>query len=208
MIMKLLSLLTLFISLNVFSQVVVLETSAGNIEISLNERAAPITVKNFLSYVDDGFYNGTIFHRVINGFMIQGGGFDEKMFEQKTKAPIKNEAGNGLTNDKMTIAMARTGIVDSATAQFFINVENNNALNHRDETPSGFGYAVFGNVIKGTDVVNKIKMAKTGTRGPHGDVPVENIVIKKAYRKDFTPTPTAAATQTAAPTKKKTAVKK
>lgn len=193
--MKFLTLVTLFFSLNAFSQVVVLETTAGDIEITLNEAKAPISVKNFLSYLDEGFYNGTIFHRVINGFMIQGGGMDEKMNEKKTKDPIKNEAGNGLTNEVATIAMARTGIVDSATAQFFINVNDNTSLNHRDETPAGFGYAVFGKVSKGMDVVNKIKMAKTANRGPHGDVPVENIVIKRAYRKVplATPTPTAAA---------------
>lgn len=181
--MKLLTTIIMLISFEVFSQVVILETTSGNIEITLNEKKAPISVKNFLSYVDEGFYNGTIFHRVINGFMIQGGGMDEKMKEKKTKDPIKNEAGNGLSNEAATVAMARTGVVDSATAQFFINVNDNTPLNHRDETASGFGYAVFGKVTKGMDVVNKIKMVKTANRGPHGDVPVENIVIKKAFRK-------------------------
>lgn len=181
--MKLITLMTLLFSFSAFSQVVILETTAGDIEVTLNEAKAPISVKNFLSYVDDGFYNGTIFHRVINGFMIQGGGMDEKFKEKTPKAPIKNEAGNGLNNEAATIAMARTNIVDSATAQFFINVNDNTPLNHRDETPAGFGYAVFGKVTKGMDVVNKIKMVKTGNRGPHADVPVENIVIKKAYRK-------------------------
>lgn len=195
--MKFLSLLLVLLSFQAFSQVVILETTSGNIEITLNEAKAPISVKNFLSYVDEGFYNGTIFHRVINGFMIQGGGFDEKFSEKKTKNPIKNEAGNGLSNEVATIAMARTGVVDSATAQFFINVNDNSPLNHRDETVPGFGYAVFGKVTKGMDVVNKIKMVKTGNRGPHGDVPLENIVIKKAYRKDAVAP--AAAQATAAP---------
>lgn len=163
--------------------VVVMETSSGNIEIELDEAKAPISVKNFLSYVNAGHYNGTIFHRVIKDFMIQGGGFSAGMSEKPSQAPIKNEAGNGLKNLRGTLAMARTGIVDSATAQFFINVVDNGFLDHRDETPRGFGYAVFGKVISGMDAVDKIRAVKTGMKNGMGDVPLETVEIKKAYVK-------------------------
>lgn len=159
-----------------------LETNMGSITIELNEEKAPITVANFLSYVDDGFYDGTIFHRVIKGFMIQGGGFDENMSQKSTKATIENEANNGLTNDRYTIAMARTSAPHSATAQFFINGNNNDFLNHTAPTGSGWGYCVFGKVIEGMDVVDKIIQVKTGNKNGHQDVPVENVVIKKASR--------------------------
>ena len=158
--------------------VVTMETSKGTIKIELDKEKAPISVNNFVAYVNDKFYDGTIFHRVIPTFMIQGGGFDEKMNQKPTKAPIKNEAGNGLKNTRGTIAMARTGVVDSATAQFFINVKDNDFLNHRDDSQQGYGYAVFGKVIEGMDVVDKIKDVKTGTKGGFQDVPVETVVIK------------------------------
>ncbi len=159
---------------------VLFETSAGNFEAELYPGKAPITVDNFLAYVNDAFFDGLIFHRVIDGFMIQGGGFDEKMNQKQTKDPIRNEAGNGLKNEKYTLAMARTNVVDSATAQFFINVEDNDFLDHRDETPPGFGYAVFGRVVNGTDVIDSIKKVKTTTKGYYEDVPVEPVVIRKA----------------------------
>lgn len=152
-----------------------IETSQGVIVAELDAEKAPITVKNILSYVEDGFYDGTIFHRVIDGFMIQGGGLDANMAMKETKPPIRNEAGNGLKNVKGTLAMARTGVVDSATAQFFINLVDNGFLDHKDETPSGFGYAVFGNVVEGMDVVEKIGKVKTGPQ----DVPVETVVMEK-----------------------------
>jgi peptidyl-prolyl cis-trans isomerase A (cyclophilin A) len=155
--------------------VVAMETSLGNIKIELFEKEAPISVKNFLDYTKSGFYNGTIFHRVINGFMIQGGGFTTEFKQKSTNAPIKNEATNGLKNDHYTVAMARTGAPDSATAQFFINVRNNDNLNRPN--PDGFGYAVFGKVIEGMDVVDKIKSVKTITRG-FPDVPEQQVVIK------------------------------
>jgi cyclophilin family peptidyl-prolyl cis-trans isomerase len=158
--------------------VVLMETSMGNVRIELYKDKAPITVNNFLSYVNDKFYDGTVFHRVIPDFMIQGGGFEKGMQEKPTKAPIKNEAGNGLKNDTGTMAMARTGVVDSATAQFFINVKDNAFLNHRDETPAGFGYAVFGKVLDGMDVVHKIEHVQTTTKGPFQNVPVEPVIIK------------------------------
>src|SRR3972149_3391924 len=137
------------------SPMVVMKTSMGTIKIELDEAKAPVTVKNFLAYVDEGFYDGTIFHRVIDGFMVQGGGFTADMTQKPTKPAIKNEAGNGLKNLRGTIVMARTSVVDSATAQFFINVVDNAFLDHRDETPGGFGYAVFGRVVEGMDVVDK-----------------------------------------------------
>lgn len=155
--------------------VVTMETSLGNIKIELFEKEAPISVKNFLGYVKSGFYSGTIFHRVINGFMIQGGGFTTDLKQKATNSPIKNEAANGLKNDRGTIAMARTGAPDSATAQFFINVKNNDSLNRPN--PDGFGYAVFGKVIEGMDVVDKIKSVKTITRG-FPDVPEQQVVIR------------------------------
>jgi peptidyl-prolyl cis-trans isomerase B (cyclophilin B) len=160
--------------------VVKLETSKGDIILELYPDKAPATVANFLQYVKDGFYNGTIFHRVINGFMIQGGGFSADMNQKPTRAPIKNEADNGLTNDAYTIAMARTMVPDSATSQFFINVNNNQALNHTGKTPQGWGYAVFGKVIKGKEVVDQIKAVATTTKGMHQNVPVEPVTIVKA----------------------------
>lgn len=161
--------------------VVIIETNMGSIEVELNQEKAPLSVKNFLGYVDDKFYNGTIFHRVINNFMIQGGGMDEKMKEKKTKSSIKNEAANGLTNDNGTIAMARTADPDSATSQFFINVNDNAGLNR--PSPDGHGYAVFGKVTSGMHVVNRIKMVKTGTISGHGDVPMDTVLIKSIKRK-------------------------
>ena len=163
--------------------IVVLETSKGNIEIELFEKEAPITTKNFLGYVDEGFYGGLIFHRVISDFMIQGGGFDKDMNEKKTKAPIKNEAASGLKNTRGTIAMARTQVVDSATAQFFINVADNSFLDHKDSSAQGYGYAVFGKVVKGMDVVDAIKSVQMHSVGMFDDVPVEPVVIIKAYLK-------------------------
>lgn len=161
--------------------VVVMETSMGTIKIELYPAKAPITVKNFLAYTDDKFYDGTIFHRVIEKFMIQGGGMEPGLVEKKTKAPIKNEAGNGVSNERGTIAMARTPDPDSATAQFFINVENNAKLD-RANAGDGFGYCVFGKVIDGMDVVDKIKKVETNTVGQHGDVPVKDVVIKSVRR--------------------------
>jgi peptidyl-prolyl cis-trans isomerase A (cyclophilin A) len=157
---------------------VLMETSMGKIRIELFEKEAPITIKNFLDYAKSGFYNGTIFHRVIPGFMAQGGGFTPDMIQKQVKAPIKNEAGNGLKNDRGTIAMARTMIVDSATAQFFINVVNNGALNHRDNSVQGYGYAVFGRVVEGMDVVDAIVKVKTEAVKGHRDVPVTPVIIK------------------------------
>jgi cyclophilin family peptidyl-prolyl cis-trans isomerase len=163
---------------------VVFETSKGDIEIELNEEKAPITVKNFLEYVKSGHYDGLIFHRVIPGFMIQGGGMTADMRERKTREPIKNEAGNGLKNDRGTLSMARTGVVDSATSQFFINVKDNAFLNHTDETSRGFGYAVFAKVTKGMDVVDQIVAVRTTSKGPHENVPVEPVTINKARIKE------------------------
>jgi peptidyl-prolyl cis-trans isomerase A (cyclophilin A) len=159
--------------------VVLIKTSKGEIRVELLADKAPITVKNFLSYVDDGFYDGTIFHRVIPGFMIQGGGFSADMAQKPTKAPIKNEADNGLSNARGTLAMARTSVVDSATAQFFINLVDNAMVNHgaRD-----FGYAVFGRVVGGMDVVDAIAKVRTGQKGPYGDVPVETVTIESIKR--------------------------
>ncbi|HEY2784457.1 MAG TPA: peptidylprolyl isomerase [Fimbriiglobus sp.] len=157
--------------------VVVMETSMGTIKIELFEDKAPITVKNFLGYVKDKHYDGTIFHRVIPTFMIQGGGMEPGMKEKKTKEPIKNESSNGLKNTKGTIAMARTSVPDSATSQFFINVKDNDFLD-KANARDGVGYCVFGRVTSGMDVVEKIKAVKTETKGQHGDVPVEDVVIK------------------------------
>src|SRR5512140_2953421 len=157
---------------------VLVSTSMGDIKIELNAEKAPETVKNFLGYVNDKFYDGTVFHRVIPNFMIQGGGFDKDMNQKPTKAPIKNEAGNGLKNDTGTLAMARTGVVDSATAQFFINVKDNDFLNHKDDSPGGFGYAVFGKVVEGMDVVRKIEQVATTNKGMNQNVPVEAVIIK------------------------------
>ncbi len=155
-----------------------METSKGDITIELYEKEAPKTVKNFLSYASEGFFDNLIFHRVIKDFMIQGGGMDSEMREKDTKAPIKNEARKGLGNKRGTIAMARTNVVDSATAQFFINVKDNDFLNHTDNTSRGFGYAVFGEVIKGMDVVDSIARVKTGITNGFRDVPKEPIIIK------------------------------
>jgi cyclophilin family peptidyl-prolyl cis-trans isomerase len=162
---------------------VVMETSMGTMEIELNGEKAPISTKNFLKYVDDKFYDGLIFHRVIKNFMVQGGGFTEGMEQKKTHEQIKNEAGNGLKNEKYTLAMARTNVVDSATAQFFINVVDNDFLDHKDETPRGFGYAVFGKVTSGMDVVDKIKAVPTGFKSGMDDVPTTPVFIKSVKRK-------------------------
>ena len=157
----------------------VMETSLGTITLELNEDKAPETVRNFAEYVTSGHYDGTIFHRVIDGFMIQGGGFTKEMNQKPTRAPIRNEAMNGLKNDRGTIAMARTMIVDSATSQFFINLVDNDFLNFTTPTPQGFGYAVFGKVTDGMDVVDQIAKVKTGVSGPHQNVPEEPVVIKR-----------------------------
>lgn len=180
--MRILLTVSLLISLSAFAEtpVVIMDTNMGEIEIELNEEKAPVTVKNFLGYVDKKFYDNTIFHRVINGFMIQGGGFEEGMKEKKTGAPIRNEAKNGLRNDEGTIAMARTSDPDSATSQFFINVNNNDNLNYPQ--PDGHGYAVFGKVTKGMHVVNRIKMVKTGNLSGHQNVPMDTVVIKSVKR--------------------------
>jgi peptidyl-prolyl cis-trans isomerase B (cyclophilin B) len=157
-----------------------LTTNFGDITIELYAEKAPITVANFISYVEKGFYDGVIFHRVINDFMIQGGGFDGNMKQKATDAPIKNEADNGLSNDKYTLAMARTMVPDSASAQFFINVKNNDFLNFSAPTTQGWGYCVFGKVVEGTEVVDKIKAVATTTRAGHQDVPVDPVIIEKA----------------------------
>ena len=162
---------------------VIIETGKGEITLELDDVKAPISVKNFLSYVDQGYYKETIFHRVIANFMIQGGGLTADLQAKPPgQAPIKNEAGNGLKNLRGSVAMARTGIVDSATSQFFINLVDNSFLDHRDESSSGFGYAVFGKVIGGMDVVDKIGASPTGTRNRFRDVPVETVVIKDVRR--------------------------
>lgn len=159
-----------------------IETSEGTIRLELFADKAPKTVDNFLKYVDDGFYKGTIFHRVIEDFMIQGGGMTSDMQQKKTKSPVVNEARSDVKNARGTIAMARTNDVNSATAQFFINVKDNDFLDHRDETPRGFGYAVFGKVISGMDVVDKIRKVKTGMAHGHQDVPVEPVMILDVKR--------------------------
>jgi peptidyl-prolyl cis-trans isomerase B (cyclophilin B) len=157
-----------------------LHTNYGTITLELYADKAPVTVENFLNYVREGFYNGTIFHRVISNFMIQGGGMEPGMKEKATNAPIKNEADNGLSNERGTIAMARTMEPHSASAQFFINVKDNAFLNHSSPTPNGWGYAVFGRVVDGMDVVDKIKEVQTGNAGYHQDVPVEDVIIESA----------------------------
>jgi peptidyl-prolyl cis-trans isomerase B (cyclophilin B) len=157
-----------------------IETSMGNIVLELDAVNAPISTANFIVYANEGFYEDTIFHRVIDGFMVQGGGLTADMSDKSNKkAPVKNEAANGLKNDHGTVAMARTNVVDSATSQFFINVGENSFLNHTAPTPQGFGYAVFGKVTDGMDVVEAIRQVKTGNKGMHQDVPVENITIQK-----------------------------
>jgi cyclophilin family peptidyl-prolyl cis-trans isomerase len=157
-----------------------LETSAGDITIELDAAKAPLTTANFVQYVQEKFYDGTIFHRVIPGFMIQGGGMTADMREKRTRASIQNEAANGLKNLRGSIAMARTNVVDSATAQFFINLADNEFLNHSGKSPDRFGYAVFGKVIAGMEVVDAIAKVATGRRGPHDDVPVEAVTITSA----------------------------
>jgi peptidyl-prolyl cis-trans isomerase B (cyclophilin B) len=161
---------------NLMSQVT-LHTSKGDIVIELNIEKAPVTAANFLEYAKSGFYDGIIFHRVIKGFMVQGGGMNADMSEKATNATIKNEADNGLTNDLGTLAMARTNDPHSASAQFFINVTDNGFLNHSSPTPQGWGYAVFGKVVEGMDIVHQIEDVATGNKGHHGDVPVEPITI-------------------------------
>jgi peptidyl-prolyl cis-trans isomerase B (cyclophilin B) len=162
------------------SQQVELQTRKGNIRIELDEARAPESAKNFLAYVNKGHYDGTVFHRVIKGFMVQGGGFEPGMKQKSSDAPIKNEANNGVKNDKYTLAMARTSDPHSATAQFFINAADNAFLNFKSESPSGWGYAVFGKVVSGQDVVDAIEGVKTGRKGFHDDVPLEDVVIQRA----------------------------
>jgi peptidyl-prolyl cis-trans isomerase B (cyclophilin B) len=162
------------------TKTVELSTSAGTIRLELDDAKAPLTVANFLSYVNAGHYDGTIFHRVIKGFMVQGGGFDTGMNQKPSQAPITNEANNGLKNARYTVAMARTNAPHSASAQFFINAGDNEFLNFKSETPQGWGYAVFGKVVDGTDVVDQIERVATGRRGFHDDVPKDDVVIHKA----------------------------
>ena len=159
-----------------------IETSKGTVRIELDEAKAPVSSKNFLEYVDAGHYNGTVFHRVIPGFMIQGGGFEPGMKQKSSNATITNEANNGLKNDRYTLAMARTSAPHSASSQFFINATDNNFLNFTAETASGWGYAVFAKVVSGNDVVDAIEKVKTGSKGGHGDVPLEDVTIVRASR--------------------------
>lgn len=157
-----------------------LKTNHGEISLELDAEKAPLTVENFLQYVRDGFFTNTIFHRVIDGFMIQGGGFEAGMNQKPTRAQVKNEADNGLKNDAYTVAMARTPDPDSATAQFFINLSNNDFLNYTSATPQGWGYCVFGKVVAGQDVVDKIRKVRTGSNAGHQDVPADDVVIESA----------------------------
>ena len=174
---------SLFFAAPVFAvEVVVIETNHGDITVELDNEKAPISVANFLTYADSNHYDGTIFHRVIKDFMIQGGNFTPDMSPKKTLGQIKNEAGNGLRNLRGTLAMARTGVVDSATSQFFINLKDNDFLDHKDNTVRGYGYAVFGKVVKGMDVVNKIGTTRTHTFKRFSDVPAEPVVIKSVKR--------------------------
>jgi peptidyl-prolyl cis-trans isomerase B (cyclophilin B) len=182
--------LTVFISLVVFATttyaantMVTMKTSVGEVSIELFDDRSPVTVKNFLRYVDEGFYNGTIFHRVIGNFMIQGGGMVSGLQQKRTNPPIANEAGNRIPNARGTLAMARTMDPHSATAQFFINVVDNPFLNFREESDRGYGYCVFGRVVSGMDVVDKIRAVRTTTVGPYGDVPVKDVVIFSIKRK-------------------------
>ena len=161
---------------------VLMKTTFGDIEIELFDEKAPETVKNFLRYVDEGFYKGTIFHRVIDNFMMQGGGFTRDFKRRPTHNPVKNEAHNGLTNDRGTIAMARTNIVDSATSQFFINFKDNNFLNHTSKTPQGYGYCVFGRVVKGMSVVNRVAKVKVAPQSGHRHAPTTPIIIESIVR--------------------------
>ena len=157
-----------------------LETSQGTIRLELDEDKAPETVKNFLTNVENGHYDGTVFHRVIKGFMVQGGGFEPGMVQKPTGSTIQNEASNGLRNERYTVAMARTSAPHSATAQFFINVADNEFLNFKSETPQGWGYAVFGRVVSGNEIVDAIEQVRTGSRGGHGDVPLDDVTITRA----------------------------
>lgn len=159
---------------------IVLHTNYGDINIELDSDKAPKSAANFENYVKSGFYDGVIFHRVIDNFMIQGGGFEPGMTQKSSEAPIENEAANGLTNDRGTLAMARTMDPHSASSQFFINVKDNNFLNHTAKTPEGWGYAVFGRVVEGMDIIEKIKGVATTTRAGHQDVPVEDVIITSA----------------------------
>jgi len=159
---------------------VVLHTSMGDITLALDAENAPSSVENFLQYVRDGHYDNTVFHRVIDGFMIQGGGMEPGMKQKPTRGPVANEAGNGLKNTKYSVAMARTSDPHSATAQFFINVADNAFLDHKGPSPQGWGYCVFGKVVDGTDVVDRIRSVATGTSGFHQDVPKNDVVIRKA----------------------------
>ena len=159
-----------------------IETNHGTIRIELDEAKAPASSKNFLAYVDSGHYDGTVFHRVIPGFMIQGGGFEPGMKQKPTREQIPNEANNGLKNHHYTLAMARTSAPHSATSQFFINATDNGFLNFTAESPSGWGYAVFAKVVSGNDVVDAIERVKTGSKGGHGDVPLDDVVITRAVR--------------------------
>ena len=162
---------------------VVVDTNHGSFQIALDAARAPKTVSNFLEYVDGGHYDGTIFHRVIDGFMAQGGGYDATYQKKPVRAPVENEAHNGLKNARGTVAMARTNDPHSATAQFFVNVNDNTALDHRDKTPSGWGYTVFGRVLSGMEVVDRIKSVRTGSQGPFAkDAPVEQVVIRSVRR--------------------------
>jgi peptidyl-prolyl cis-trans isomerase B (cyclophilin B) len=158
---------------------ITLHTNFGDISIELDFDKAPVTAANFTQYAEDGFYEGTIFHRVINDFMVQGGGFDEDMNQKETRASITNEADTGLTNDMYTLAMARTMDPDSASSQFFINIKDNDFLNHTGKNTQGWGYCVFAKVTAGTDVVDKIKTVKTSSNGMHQDVPTESVIITK-----------------------------
>lgn len=164
------------------TDMVIIKTTMGDIRVKLAADKAPLTAANFLAYADAGHYDGTIFHRVIDGFMIQGGGFDKDMVQKPTRAPIKNEAANGLQNKRGTLAMARTMVVDSATSQFFINVKDNGFLDFRAPNPQGFGYCVFGEVVEGMDVVDRIKAAKTGVKAGMSDVPLETVEIVSVKR--------------------------
>ncbi|SCX85167.1 peptidyl-prolyl cis-trans isomerase B (cyclophilin B) [Nitrosospira sp. Nl5] len=157
-----------------------LHTNLGDITLELDNEKAPVTAKNFIDYVNSGYYDNTIFHRVIDDFMIQGGGFEPGMNQKKARAPIQNEAANGLRNDKYTVSMARTSDPHSASAQFFINVADNNFLNYSASTSQGFGYCVFGKVVEGKDVVDQIKKVRTGDRSGHQNVPLEDVVLEKA----------------------------
>jgi len=171
---------------------IIIDTSMGAITAELDAAKAPGTVSNVLAYIDAKFYDGTIFHRVIDGFMIQGGGFTRDMVQKNNEAPIKNEADNGLRNERGTLAMARTMIVDSATSQFFINLIDNGFLDFKSKTDAGWGYCVFGKVVEGMDVVDKIAKTRTGLSGRHQNVPVEPVMINSIRRKSETPAPEAA----------------